>query len=78
MEYLSWLIRKNFLSLEHLNLMALIFLFGVLPVFFRILCMDNIRKGYTVPSTPPSTTDEKKAYELNAKAMDAILLWFAK
>lgn len=29
--------------------------------------------GYTAPQNPPSTADEKKAFESNGKAMNAIL-----
>ncbi|XP_057821433.1 uncharacterized protein LOC131034089 [Cryptomeria japonica] len=34
--------------------------------------------GYTVPQNPPSTTNEKRAFESNAKAMNAILCGLSK
>lgn len=34
---------------------------------------NNVVLGYTPHWDPPSTADEKKAFECNAKAMNAIL-----
>lgn len=39
---------------------------------------NSVVSGHTIPLTPPSTTDEKRAFECNAKAMNAILCGLSK